>query len=111
MAKENEDGSEKTEQPTLKRISKARQDGNVAKSQDVNVVAGLFVGLIYLLLMGHTMAKSLALLLKKIISQQALMEASAALAQAQGAAAGEAGPEGEPAAEGCPAAVGQRPDC
>jgi len=74
MAKENEDGSEKTEQPTTKRKSKARQDGNVAKSQDVNVVAGLFVGLIYLLLMGPTMAKSLALILKKIISQQTLME-------------------------------------
>jgi len=58
MAKENADGTEKTEQPTGKRRSKARNDGNVAKSQDINVVAGLFAGLIYLLLMGPSMAKA-----------------------------------------------------
>jgi len=74
MAKENEDGSEKTEQPTAKKQSKARQDGNVAKSQDVNVVAGLFVGLIYLLLMGPAMAKNLSALLVNFISHQTLME-------------------------------------
>ena len=78
MAKENEDGTEKTEEPTAKRKSKARQDGNVAKSQDVNVVAGLFVGLIYLLLMGPTMAKSLAFMMKKIISQKALISVNQA---------------------------------
>ena len=74
MAKENADGSEKTEDPTAKRLSKARDDGNVPKSQDVNVVAGLFAGLIYLLLMGPTMATSLSLFIKKIFTQQTLIE-------------------------------------
>jgi len=73
MAKENKDGTEKTEEPTAKRKSKARDDGNVAKSQDVNVVAGLFAGLIYLLLMGPSMVKSLGLLIRKIYQEQALI--------------------------------------
>lgn len=74
MAKENADGTEKTEQPTAKRKSKARNDGNVAKSQDVNVVAGLFAGLVYLLLMGPSMVKSLGRFTQNILLQQTLIE-------------------------------------
>ena len=74
MAKENADGTEKTEEPTGKRRSKARDDGNVPKSQDINVVAGLFAGLIYLLLMGPSMAQALGLFIKKIFTQQTQIE-------------------------------------
>ena len=36
MAKENENGQERTEQPTSKRLQEAREKGQVAKSPEVS---------------------------------------------------------------------------
>ncbi|MCX8042528.1 MAG: flagellar biosynthesis protein FlhB [Desulfobacterota bacterium] len=52
---ETPDGQEKTEQPTGRRLSKARNEGQVAKSQEINFVAGLFAALIYFSIASHTM--------------------------------------------------------
>lgn len=41
MAAESESGAEKTEEPTAKRLSEARRDGQVAKSNDLSQVMGL----------------------------------------------------------------------
>ena len=41
MAKETPDGQEKTEDPSGRRKSQARQDGKVPRSEDINMVAGL----------------------------------------------------------------------
>ncbi len=67
MAKEGPDGQEKTEQPTEKRRGKARQEGQVARSQDVNFVAILIAALIYFALRGSDMINSLRLFIKKIL--------------------------------------------
>lgn len=48
MAEKN-DGGDKTEKPTPKRLQDARKKGDVAKSRDVTAVATLFVWLIVLL--------------------------------------------------------------
>jgi flagellar biosynthesis protein FlhB len=59
MAKEGTDGQEKTEQPTGRRKSKARSEGQVAKSQEINMVAGLFAALLYFALQGPVMLSHL----------------------------------------------------
>lgn len=51
MAK-NEGGQEKTEQPTGRRLSKAREEGQVAKSQEVNSFAMILAGVATLLTFG-----------------------------------------------------------
>ncbi len=56
---ENQDGHEKTEQPTGRRLSKARNEGQVAKSQEMNFFAGLFAALLYFSLNGRAMVESL----------------------------------------------------
>ena len=51
---ENEDGTEKTEQPTGKRLREAREKGNVAQSRELST-ATLFVAAVLALyaLSGH----------------------------------------------------------
>lgn len=46
MAEENDSSQEKSEEPTQKRIEKAREDGNVARSQELNVAMVMIVGVI-----------------------------------------------------------------
>lgn len=53
---------EKTEKPTGKRLSEARQKGNVPKSQDLSAVVGLIVGLAYLRLWGNNVGQQLTAL-------------------------------------------------
>ena len=50
MAKENQDGQEKTEEPTQQRLQKAAEEGQVLTSQEMMVFTTLAMGL--LLLMG-----------------------------------------------------------
>lgn len=50
---ENESGQEKTEAPTGRRISEAREKGDVAKSQEVPSAAVLLIGLLSLYAMGN----------------------------------------------------------
>ncbi len=52
MPKENEQGQEKTEQPTDKRKSDARNEGQVGRSQDLNSALVLVGGLILLTIFG-----------------------------------------------------------
>lgn len=46
MAEENSDGQEKTEDPTQKRIEKAREDGQIASSKELFVFTTLATGLL-----------------------------------------------------------------
>ncbi|HEC16934.1 MAG TPA: flagellar type III secretion system protein FlhB [Sedimenticola sp.] len=51
---ENQDGQEKTEQPTAKRLDDARKKGQVARSRELNTMAVTLVGAIALISMsGH----------------------------------------------------------
>ena len=52
MAEENSDSQEKTEEPSQRRLDKAREDGQILTSKEVFVFTNLFMGL--LLLMAFT---------------------------------------------------------
>ncbi len=60
MAKETPDGQEKTEQPSERKLSKAREEGNSPKSMEVNSLAIFFFGIIIIFLLRGYIGKSLA---------------------------------------------------
>lgn len=51
MAEQNKD-QEKTEEPTSRKLEKAKEEGNVSKSQEINSVALLTISVIVLYMMG-----------------------------------------------------------
>ena len=46
MAEEGNDGQEKTEDPSQKKIDKSLEEGKVLKSQEVNILTSMFAGLL-----------------------------------------------------------------
>ena len=60
MAKENESGTEKTEEPTAKRKNKIRNEGNVPVSKELNSTAILIAGIIVLTVWGSDLKSNLA---------------------------------------------------
>lgn len=63
---ENEEGQEKTEEPTGKRTGQARSEGQVFRSQEVNLVAGLMAALVYFALSGSVMVLSIKKLFQRL---------------------------------------------
>ena len=59
MAKENEDGAEKTEEPTAKKLEKAASEGQVPRSPEVTMATCTILGFLTLLLAGSYFAESL----------------------------------------------------
>ncbi len=59
MAEENQDGQEKTEQPTPKRLRDARKKGQVARSRELNTMAITLLGGIALVSMSAHMGSGL----------------------------------------------------
>ncbi|NEX20128.1 flagellar biosynthesis protein FlhB [Thiorhodococcus mannitoliphagus] len=59
---ENENGQERSEQPTAKRIREAREKGQVARSREFNTFAMLMAGGSFLLLAGGSLAGKLSAL-------------------------------------------------
>ncbi len=64
MAQENEDGTEKTEEPTAKKLEKAREEGQIMRSSELGVAAGTIVGLLILTLAGQYFVTELAEIFK-----------------------------------------------
>jgi flagellar biosynthesis protein FlhB len=62
-----EDLGERTEDPTARRKSEARQEGNVAKSQDLSSAGFLIVVFILLFVMGGSLISTTANLLKRAL--------------------------------------------
>ena len=60
MAQENEDGAEKTEEPTARKLEKGREDGQIARSSELGIAGGTIVGLLVLLLAGGYFVTELA---------------------------------------------------
>ena len=60
MAQENEDGTEKTEEPTARKLEKAREEGQVLRSPELGIAAGTIIGLLILLLAGQYFVTDLA---------------------------------------------------
>ena len=59
MAKENEDGAEKTEEPTPKKIQESRKKGQVARSRELSTALVLIASALSFLLMGSYIAEAL----------------------------------------------------
>ncbi|WP_339613004.1 flagellar biosynthesis protein FlhB [uncultured Rubinisphaera sp.] len=72
------DQGDKTEDPTDKRRSEARQKGNVAKSVDVNAATIMLVATGGLLFFGPGIAQGFAVMLQTYLSGPALLELDAA---------------------------------
>ena len=64
MPKENEDGQEKTERPTARKLNKAKSEGQVAKSQEVNSAAVMIAGVTALFFFGGAMLNRITTLMK-----------------------------------------------
>ncbi len=59
MAEENQDGQEKTEQPTAKRLDEARKKGQIARSRELNTMAITLIGGITLVSMSGYLGNGL----------------------------------------------------
>ena len=53
MAKENQDGQEKTEDPTAQRLQKMRSEGQVPRSQELKAMALTVAGAALIFLLGQ----------------------------------------------------------
>lgn len=67
MAKENENGEEKSEEPTEKRMTKARGEGNLPQSQEVNTAAILTLSFIMLSIYGYEIKDKMAYIMQLVI--------------------------------------------
>ncbi|MBU75054.1 MAG: flagellar biosynthesis protein FlhB [Rhodospirillaceae bacterium] len=61
MAEENQDGQEKTEEPTQRRIDKAAEEGRVLTSKEVMVFTSLAMGFVLFLALGRFMPLGLSI--------------------------------------------------
>ena len=59
MAEENQDGQEKTEQPTAKRLSDAKKKGQIARSKELNTMVITLIGGIALVSMSDHLGTGL----------------------------------------------------
>ncbi len=59
MAEENQDGQEKTEQPTAKRLDDAKKKGQIARSKELNTMAITLIGGIALVSMSNHLGSGL----------------------------------------------------
>lgn len=69
MAEDQPDQSEKTEEPTRKRLEDAHRRGDVAKSQEVSAWFVMVAATLVVMMFGETMMRSLADLLSVFIAQ------------------------------------------
>ncbi|MGC6496443.1 MAG: EscU/YscU/HrcU family type III secretion system export apparatus switch protein [Candidatus Puniceispirillaceae bacterium] len=60
MAEENQDGQEKTEEPTQRRLDKAAEEGRVLTSKEVMVFTSLAMGLVLFMALGPFMQTGLS---------------------------------------------------
>ncbi|PCH59996.1 MAG: flagellar biosynthesis protein FlhB [SAR86 cluster bacterium] len=82
MAEGNDSAADKTEEPTEKRLQKAREDGDTVRSKELNTTAILMSGAVGLILFGKGLAQSLSSVMsanfdlqrEDIFSSDAMME-------------------------------------
>ncbi len=60
MADENDDGQEKSEEPTGKRLSKARDEGQIARSSEINIAASVISVALFIFLFGKSLLGNVA---------------------------------------------------
>ena len=88
---ENDSSQEKTEEPTERRLSKSREEGQVARSKELNTFVVLISGALALLVFGTTIGKGLMGILRHqfVLDRQAMFDTKQPLIQL-GVAAQEA---------------------
>ena len=76
MADENDDGQEKTEEPTGKRLSKARAEGQIARSSEINIAASVISVALFLFLFGNSLLGNVANVFAKglVFDAQSVLE-------------------------------------
>ena len=76
MADENDDGQEKTEEPTGKRLSKARDEGQIARSTEINIAASVISVALFLFLFGNSLLSNVANVFAKglVFDAQSVLE-------------------------------------
>lgn len=73
---ENENGQEKSEQPSPKRREEAQEKGNVAKSQELNSVAVIIAMLLIFKLMSGVFGETMTTFMSDIYQQSSLIDLS-----------------------------------
>ena len=68
MAKESEDGGEKTEDPTGRRLNQAQSKGDVALSREVAQWAGLAIGCALLISLGSAWGRSMVVMVRGTVA-------------------------------------------
>ncbi len=68
MAEENQDGQEKTEEATPKRLQEARDEGQIARSRELNTMLMLMVAAASMLLLGEDLVNNLANLMREMFT-------------------------------------------
>lgn len=74
MPREDAGGQEKSEQPTAKRMRKAREEGQVAKSHEINFVTGLMAAAVYFALTGSNMLIGIKNMMHRLLTDGMLRE-------------------------------------
>jgi len=60
MADQQDDSQEKTEEPTARRLSKAREEGQIARSQETTIAASIICGALFMYLFGGAVLGNVA---------------------------------------------------
>lgn len=79
MAEDQSSSAEKSQEPTPRRLDKAREEGETARSRELNTTAILLTGCVGLLIFGGVMAQSLARLMSHnfVLSREQVFDTSA----------------------------------
>ncbi len=68
MAEENQDGQEKTEQATPKRLQEARDEGQIARSRELNTMLMLMIAAAAMMMMGEQLVRDIANMMTQLFS-------------------------------------------
>ncbi len=79
---ENQDGQEKTEQPTAKRLDDARRKGQVPRSRELNTMAVTMIGVVSLVAMSRSLGGSLSQMMSErfVLTREEIFDVNSMLA-------------------------------
>jgi len=81
MADQQDDSQDKTEEPTAKRLSKAREEGQIARSSEITIAASVISVAIYIYLFGNALLGNVANIFAQglVFDSMAVLEPQVAL--------------------------------
>ncbi|MEK9807029.1 MAG: flagellar biosynthesis protein FlhB [Halieaceae bacterium] len=88
MADQQDDSQEKTEEPTARRLSKAREEGQIARSTEITIAASVISVAIYIFLFGNSLLGNVANIFAKglVFDSLAVLEPQVGLGRLSDAA-------------------------